>query len=166
MHKKVRLSLIALLVVVLLVAAATAFAQVMNWRTHLTSAEEVNATVVVDSQAQGQAIFQLNSDGTALEYHLNVANIDNVLMSHIHKGAPGTNGPIVVWLYPSAPPASLIPGRFDGVLAEGTITSANLVGPLAGHPLSDLVDLLESGGAYVNVHTSQYPGGEIRGQVD
>jgi hypothetical protein len=165
MHK-VRLSLIALLVVVLLAAVGTAVAQVINWRTHLTSDEEVNATVVVDSQAQGQAIFQLNEDGTALEYHLNVANIENVLMAHIHRGAPGTNGPIVVWLYPSAPPASLIPGHFDGVLADGAITSANLVGPLAGMQLSDLVALLESGNAYVNVHTSQYPGGEIRGQVD
>jgi hypothetical protein len=165
MHK-VRLSLIALLVVVMLVSVGTALAQVMNWRTHLTDDEEVNLVVDVISDAQGQAIFQLNADGTALTYRLNVANIENVTQAHIHQGAPGTNGPVVVWLYPSAPPASLIPGRFDGVLGAGTVTSANLVGPLAGQPLSSLVALLESGNAYVNVHTSQYPGGEIRGQVD
>jgi hypothetical protein len=62
------------------------------------------------------------------------------------------------------------------VLAEGTITAANLIGPLAGHPLSDLIADMESGGAYVNIHTNDgvaptntgpgdFPGGEIRGQI-
>jgi hypothetical protein len=51
------------------------------------------------------------------------------------------------------------------MLADGTITAANLVGALAGQPLSALVEALSSGGAYVNVHTQQNPGGEIRGQI-
>ena len=65
----------------------------------------------------------------------------------------------------------------DGVLAEGTITAADLVGPLAGHPLSDLIDAIQAGNAYVNVHTNDgvaptntgpgdFPGGEIRGQLE
>jgi hypothetical protein len=75
------------------------------------------------------------------------------------------NGPVVLWLYPSAPPAQLIPGRFSGVLGEGTATAANLVGPMAGQSLDVLIDALESGRAYTNVHTTQFPPGEIRGQV-
>ena len=59
----------------------------------------------------------------------------------------------------------LIPGRFNGVLQTGVITKANLVGSLKGKEISDLVDLINAGRAYVNVHTSQYPGGEIRGQI-
>ena len=100
-----------------------------------------------------------------LHYTLIASNIENVLQSHIHLAPAGVNGPVVVWLYPSSPPAVLIPGRFSGVLAEGTITADDLVGPLAGQPLSSLIDEITAGNAYVNVHTSQYPGGEIRGQI-
>ena len=68
-------------------------------------------------------------------------------------------------------------GRLDGVIAEGVITSANLLGSLAGQPLSALVTLISNGGAYVNVHTNDgvsptnsgpgdFPGGEIRGQIE
>ena len=133
----------------------------MNFTVHLSGDNEVPPNL---SQATGEGIFQLRNNETELHYKLIVANIENVMMSHIHVAPAGSNGPVVAWLYPSAPPPVMIEGRFDGVLAEGVITSANLVGPLAGHPLSDLVDLLRSGGAYTNVHTMQYPGGEIRGQ--
>jgi hypothetical protein len=87
-------------------------------------------------------------------------------MAHIHLGPVGETGPVVVWLYPDGPPPQEIPGRFDGVLAEGTITSENLVGPLAGATLADLIDEIQAGNAYVNVHTVQNPPGEIRGQID
>lgn len=131
--------------------------------THLAGAEEVPPA---DTRAQGQAFFRLSPDGSALSYTLIVANIENVLMAHIHIGAPGVNGGVAVWLYPSAPPPALIEGRSDGVLARGEITDASLVGPLAGMTLADLLGEIAAGNAYVNVHTSQYPGGEIRGQLD
>ena len=137
------------------------------------------AGVVNTSLARGSAIFQLNAEGDTLTYKLIVANIDNVFMAHIHRAAPGVNGPIVVWLYPStAPtPGPFGQGRIDGVIAEGTITAANLVGPLAGHPFSDLLTALRSGNAYVNAHTNDgiapantgpgdFPGGEERGQIE
>jgi hypothetical protein len=54
---------------------------------------------------------------------------------------------------------------FSGELAKGTITDKNLVGPLAGKTIADLVKLIKDGGAYVNVHTPAHPGGEIRGQI-
>ncbi len=67
-------------------------------------------------------------------------------------------------------------GRTNGVLAQGTITAADLVGPLAGHPLSDLISAMRAGNAYVNVHTNDgvgpintgpgdFSGGEVRGQI-
>jgi hypothetical protein len=133
-----------------------------NFRTHLTGAEEVPA---VETQAQGQAIFKLSADGTELHYKLIVANIENVLMAHIHLGEAGENGPVVVWLYPDGPPPQLIEGRFQGVLAEGVITAGDLVGLLAGGNMADLIAEIEAGNAYVNVHTEQFPGGEVRGQI-
>jgi hypothetical protein len=131
-----------------------------NWSVHLNGATEVP---VRDTLAQGQATFNLSEDGTSIEYKLTVANIENVLQAHIHLGPPTGTGGIVVWLYPPGPPPVLIPGRSDGTLAEGSFTAADLVGALAGHPLEDLIAALESGNAYVNVHTVQFPGGEIRG---
>jgi CHRD domain len=161
-------------------ASASANSNGGNFGTPLAAANEVMpAGVVNTSQARGNAIFHLNAAGDALSYKLIVANIDNAFMAHIHRAAVGINGPIVVWLYPStAPvPGPVGQGRLDGVIAEGTITAANLVGPLAGGSLSDLLDNLRNGTAYVNVHTNDgvaptntgpgdFPGGEMRGQVE
>jgi hypothetical protein len=119
----------------------------------------------VTTEAWGHAVFNLSDDGTVLRYRLIVHNLYDVSMAHIHVAPPGENGPVAVWLYPSAPPAQPIPGRFDGVLGQGTITDANLVGPLADMTLADLLDAMSAGNTYVNVHTAQYPCGEIRGQI-
>jgi hypothetical protein len=164
-----------LVLVALLATAGTVFAINRNYSVHLSSDEEVPpvADLVIDSQAQGQAIFHLSKDGTALEYKLIASNIDNAFMAHIHLGPVGSNGPIVVFLYGPVAPGG---GRTDGVLAEGTITAEDLIGPLLGHSLNDLIDAMNTGGAYVNVHTNDgvaptntgpgdFPGGEIRGQI-
>lgn len=133
-----------------------------NFRAHASGREEVPA---VETRAQGSATFKLADDGESISYRLIVANIHNVTQAHIHRAPAGTNGPVVVWLYPSAPPSQLIPGRSQGVLAEGTFTAADLRGPLAGQSLSDLAADLRAGNAYVNVHTTARPPGEIRGQI-
>jgi hypothetical protein len=134
---------------------------VLTFAVHLSGDQEVPPN---DSKATGQAIFHLKNGGTELHYRLIVSNIENITQCHIHLAPAGVNGPVAVWLYPDAPPAMLIPGPFNGVLAKGVITSGNLVGPLAGMELSDLLDHILDNNAYVNLHTSQYPAGEIRGQ--
>ena len=146
-----------------------------NWSDHLNGAQEVP---VRDTNGQGQATFRLSDDGSSLRYKLIASNIENVFMAHIHMAAPGVNGPIVVWLYPSTAPAPgpLGAGRTNGVLAEGTITADDLVGPLDNQPLSALVEAMRTGNAYVNVHSNDgvdpantgpgdFPGGEIRADI-
>ena len=136
---------------------------VLNFRAHL-SGDQVVLDPAVVTNATGQAIFQLSKDGTELSYKLIVANIENVRMAHIHVAPAGVNGGVAAWLYPSSPPAFLIPGKTNGILAEGVITDEN-VGPLAGNSLSGLLKLMKAEGTYVNVHTALYGGGEIRGQI-
>lgn len=119
----------------------------------------------VTTDAVGSAGVMVNADGQGLTYMILVGRIDNVRMAHIHLGPPGANGPVVAWLYPPSPPPALIPGESNGVLAEGVITAANLVGPLTGQPISALIEQIRAGNTYVNVHTQQNPGGEIRGQL-
>jgi hypothetical protein len=126
-----------------------------------------------DTQARGVAIFRLSEDGTTLSYRLIVANIENVTAAHIHLGDEDENGPVVAFLAGNFAAGG---GRTSGVLAEGTITSAHLVGPLLGMTLVDLIEAMSTGDAYVNVHTNDgvappntgpgdFPGGEIRGQI-
>jgi hypothetical protein len=141
-----------------------------NFVAHLDGGQEVPSN---SSIATGQAIFHLGADEQELSYKLIVANIENAVAAHIHLAPAGSNGPVVAFLYGSVPPGG---GRVDGVIATGTITAANLVGPLAGQPMAVLVAALRGGGTYVNVHTNDgvaptatgpgdLPAGEIRGQI-
>lgn len=138
----------------------------LNFTAHLSSDQEVH---LVESRATGQVKFQVSKDGQSVSYKLIVANIQNVTMAHIHLAPAGSNGPVAVWLYPSAPPAQLIPGRTNGILAQGTFTKEDFnfssLAPLKGEEMSALVERLQAGTAYVNVHTTAYPPGEIRGQI-
>ena len=124
--------------------------KVLNFRTHLSGENEVPS---VETMATGQAIFQLNKEGTELSYKLIVSNIENVRASHIHTAVEGQNGPVVAFLYSGG----LVPGKSNGVLAEGTITESDLIGPMAGKTMQDLIDAFYEGMTYVNVHTSQFP---------
>jgi hypothetical protein len=146
---------------------ADATGQERNFSVHLDNGQAIAAGETIatpPTNGEGEAILKLSSDGTELSYKLIVANIENVQAAHIHKGGAGVKGPIVAGLYGYPAPA-LIPGRSDGPLATGTIRAANLVDGLSGMQISDLVSLMVSGQAYVNVHTHQNPGGEIRGQI-
>jgi hypothetical protein len=158
MMKKVRLIMV-ITVIALLAVASSAMAQPTNFRAHLSGGEE---NPPVDTTATGQAVFQLNSDGTELKYKLIVANIENVFASHIHCGPVGVNGPVGVTLFSGSPGG----GRVDGILSQGTITAPNPGNACGWATLGDVVLAMASGDTYVNVHTNPgVPSGEIRGQI-
>jgi hypothetical protein len=112
-----------------------------------------------------EADFRLGSNATMLIYTLKVNNIENITMAHVHLGLPGDINSPVVWLYPPSPPPKLIPGPFSGILAEGTITAGNLIGPLRGEPLSALLRHMRKDHTFVNIHTLDHPQGAICGKV-
>lgn len=121
----------------------------------------------VETDAGGGALFSLAENGQDLLYTLSINTLNNLTQAHIHRGSAGENGEVVAWLYPGpfAERGELLRGRTDGTIAEGMLTADNLRGPLEGRSLDALLDLFEDDDAYVNVHTEQHPGGEIRGQV-
>ena len=81
---------------------------------------------------------------------------------HIHCAPAGANGPIVVFLAGEASP-----GGFDGRLSiSGMIDDDNVIpGSACGDTLAELLTAAAAGNAYVNLHSTTFPGGEIRGQL-
>jgi hypothetical protein len=107
----------------------------------------------VKTKAYGSATFKFSKDGKSMQYKLIVHNIDKVIMAHIHHAPAGKDGPIAVWLYKGK-----VTGKVNGVLSKGTITNKDV-------NLANLKKWIESGDAYVLVHTKAYPNGEIRGII-
>jgi hypothetical protein len=154
--KTIKQILIALFAVFL--TTSLALAASATFKTGLSGKEVVPA---VDTKTTGEAGFKLSKDGKELHYWLKIKNIEDVTAAHIHAGKMGVEGPPVAGLY--AEPKK--DGMYSGKLAKGKITDKDLVGPLAGKTVADLVTMIREGEAYVNVHTIKHPGGEVRGQI-
>lgn len=122
------------------------------------SGEEVVPSV--DTRGRGIGRFRLAGGGSHFEYELLVYNIEDVTGAHIHYEVANENGPVIAELF-SASTA----GPTRGTLASGTITDDDLVGPFEDKTVSDLLSAFRKGHAYVQVHTQDHPGGEIRGQI-
>jgi CHRD domain len=120
---------------------------------NLTGNEEVPP---VQTEATGIAEF-IPMGMDSVDYSVNATNIQGVTAGHIHLGAKGENGPVVVTLFKYDTP-------MNEVSENGTITADKLEGPLVGKQISDLATAGGNGTLYVNIHTEQNPNGEIRGQ--
>jgi len=154
--KTLKLILVALFSIFLTTSIGLAAAS--GFKAKLSGKEET--PMAVKTKASGEADFKLSKDGKELTYILKVKNIENATAAHIHAGKKGEEGAPVVGLFKGPKE-----GKFSGILAKGTITDADLVGPLAGKTVEDLDKMIKDGDAYVNVHTTTVPGGEIRGQL-
>jgi CHRD domain len=113
----------------------------------------------VETVASGMAVFKDMQD--RIWYMINVTSIDKVTAARIHSGGQGENGPIVVWLFKSDFPTE----NLNGTLAQGNITADMLEGPFLGKQLSELGLEMQNNATYVNIHTTDHPDGEIRGQI-
>jgi hypothetical protein len=105
----------------------------------LTGAEEVPP---VNTQAKGSGTFRVAEDGT-ITGSVSTEGMQGV-MAHIHHGAKGQNGPVIIPLTKNGDTYSVPEGR--------KLSQAQM-------------DELKAGELYVNVHSPQHKGGEIRAQL-
>jgi hypothetical protein len=146
------LAIVAIMSAVL-ATAGVAYADELKFETKLSGAEEVPP---VETEGEGEAKFE--SDGTSVDFELKWDDLTTpAFAGHIHCGVTGMNGPVGVTL-------------FTGTMGtEGEIQST-FTAPDPGNAcgwevLAHVIGAMATGGAYVNVHTTQHPGGEVRGQV-
>lgn len=163
-----------------LAAAASALAAGDGFKTireFLSGYEEVPA---VSTAAQAQFQARINRDETEIQYSLSYSDLEgDVVQSHIHLGQKGVNGGITVFLCSNLPngPAGTQPCPPAPATITGTITDLD-VSPnipatqgarnqgLNTGELEELLKALRAGVTYVNLHTSKFPGGEVRSQID
>jgi hypothetical protein len=147
---------------------------------HPSSGQEYSAKMTGDEEVPpvstgttGTIKLAANSQQDALDYNIDLTNLNGVITgAQIHMGTPGANGPVVADLNtPGTDAAAAASSSSGGVSAMtsnsigGTITSADLKGPLEGKQVSDLVKLIGKGRTYASVNTEQNSRGEIRGQL-
>ena len=124
----------------------------------LSGAEEVPPR---PTAANGTA--QIYIDGDLISYAIEVDDITSITAAHIHSGAAGVNGPIRLFLWPIVQGTTVpqVTTTDKGILVEATVPSSNV----SGVTYQELLTQMRSGGAYVNVHSVQFPGGEMRGTI-
>jgi len=113
----------------------------------------------VNTTATGTDRLKVNAD--FIRSIINISGITDVTMAHIHAGINGQNGEPVVDLLKSADQ-----NKTDvGIIIKTRIHATDLQGPMAGKTLQDLQTAMGNGQTYVNIHTSEHPQGEIRGEI-
>jgi hypothetical protein len=149
-----------------------------SFKARLRGLEEVPP---VATEASGSFSATLSSDGSTLSYTVTYNNLNApVLFSHIHFGLSREAAGVMVFLCgPAAgakggPPAGFpnppaCPDTTSGTVS-GTVTAANVIGPdtqgiTPGADFAKVVQAMREGAAYVNVHSTRSPSGEIRGAV-
>lgn len=138
-------------------------------RADLSGGEEVPA---VSTTGKGQLRLLIYPDRTTIGYELNYAGLQaDATQAHIHFGQPAVNGGISVFLCSNlgnGPAGTQACPLREGTVS-GVITTTSVLGPaaqgIAAGELDALVAALRDQLTYVNVHSTTWPGGEIRGQI-
>ncbi len=158
--------------IVVLTCVVTIFAtQDSNrFRAHLIGYEEVPA---VSTPARGEFRARINNNQTRVRYELSYSDLEgDVQQAHIHLGQKGVNGGIAVFLCSNLPsaPAGVQPCPTPPATITGTFTAEDVIGPTAQGidrgEFGELLAAMRAGVTYANVHSSKWPGGEVRGQID
>ncbi|KAK2075653.1 hypothetical protein QBZ16_001761 [Prototheca wickerhamii] len=114
---------------------------------------ESNIPVLTDAQTGGaKAYFDVIWEGDYFTWYMEVEGIQNMTMAHIHMFA---NGSLAMYHHP-------LTGSFS---YAGNFTAADFLAPIDGEEAEDLFILMALGKAYVNIHTTAFPAGMLRGNL-
>jgi hypothetical protein len=143
-----------------LLMAATASAQVINLTATLSGGEETPAPGL-NTGAVGTAEVGVDLTNREVVVVLQLFNLPTgTTAGHIHAGAKGTPGPVILdFNFPTGRTGDL-PITFR--LGEAAFRARPEIGI---NTLIDAMQTIVGENAYVNIHTTQYPAGEIRGQL-
>jgi hypothetical protein len=132
-------------------------------RAKLSGIQEVPA---LSTQAKGEFVARVFND--RIVYRFTYSDLGtNSLFAHIHFGATGTNGGVAAFLCGGSTkptPCPLISGEVSGTIVAADVTGPAAQGIAAGE-FAEFTRAIRSGTSYANIHTVQFPGGEIRGQI-
>jgi hypothetical protein len=134
----------------------------------------------LSTAGHGHLSLRIDDERETIEYELTYDELEGVgttpfvtngvvLFAHIHIAAPGVNGGVSTFLCggggtPACPTPS---GSVSGIIEPDDIVGPAAQGVNPGEPTAfhELVRSIRAGYAYANLHTTRWPGGEIRGQI-
>ena len=151
---------ISVLVLTLLIAGPLQAGNAINFNVSLSGDNEATP---VATDTSGTAILHVDRNLSEIRLKLSVRNGDAVLGAagaHFHCAPAGENGPVVAFVAGSFPPG------YDGDFElRATLTDDSIINPACGATIMELVGSMLDGNVYLNVHSTDHPGGVIRGQV-
>ena len=123
----------------------------------------------VSSVGTGSFEARLSNDSTSLDYELSYSGLEGTVTgaAHVHLGQTAVNGGVSFFLCGGGGRPACTPT--EGVFT-GTVTAADVIGPagqgIAAGQFDEIVAAMRAGRAYANVHSTKWPGGEIRAQIN
>ena len=115
----------------------------------------------ISTTGSGRLRLSVDSAGTTISYQLTYSGLEGgaVTGAHLRLAQPGVSGLIIATL---CSPCAASP-------VTGTLNAASITGPaaqgIAPGQFAEVLRAIRAGAVYVNVHTTVYPNGEIRGQL-
>ena len=172
MRRRLQLTVaVAVLAVLGVVAVAVATNGARKVDERLTGYAEQPLALSTTGSGHFQAWF--NRSAQEIRYRLSYRNLEGpVTQAHIHFGAPNQVGGVSVFLCTNLGngPAGTQACPAAPATITGTIRPADVIGPtdqgIEPGNFDELIDAIEAGATYVNVHSTKYPVGEIRSQID
>ena len=172
MHSRTRLTLVAVISGALAVLAIGSYATADSGKKKVSTGTmsgylEGAPGGPVSSAAGGSFEATIDDAGSEIDFTLTYANLEaSVLFAHIHFGQRSVNGGVAAFLCggggkPACPQSGTV---------TGTVGPADVVGPagqgIAAGEFDELVAAIRAGRTYANVHSTKFPPGEIRGQIN